>query len=99
MIRMAGREDAADLTQQVFLRVLQTIDQFRGRSQFETWLYRIAVNEALQHLRRQGKRRAAPLVIEPPDRAPSVVRQSEHAELLERALARLRSELEVENAH
>jgi RNA polymerase sigma-70 factor (ECF subfamily) len=93
MLRMVGREDAADLTQHVFLRVLQTIHQFNGQSRFETWLYRVAVNEALQHLRRRGRKRAAPLEYEPVDRSPSHTRQTEEVELLERALARLDPEL------
>jgi RNA polymerase sigma-70 factor (ECF subfamily) len=93
MVRMVGREDAADLSQQVFLRVLQTIHQFNGQSRFETWLYRVAVNEALQHLRRRSRKGAAPLEFEPADHAPSPTRHSEEAELLEQALARLDPEL------
>lgn len=93
MTRMVGLDDAADVTQQVFLRVLQIIGQFTGRSRFKTWLYRVAVNEALQHLRRRGRKSAAPLEHEPPDRSPAHTRQSEESELLECALMRLDPEL------
>ncbi len=93
MLRMVGCEEAADLTQDVFLRVLQTISKFTGRSQFSTWLYRVAVNEALQHLRRRSRKRFAPLVFEPSDRAASPTTQSEEGELLDRALTRLDPEL------
>jgi RNA polymerase sigma-70 factor (ECF subfamily) len=93
MLRMVGREDAQDLSQQVFLRILQTIHQFKGQSRFETWLYRVAVNEALQHLRRRSRKRTAPLEYEPADHSPSPTRHSEEEELLEQALARLDPEL------
>jgi RNA polymerase sigma-70 factor (ECF subfamily) len=43
---MADREEALDLSQEVFLRVFRTIHQFRGRSSLRTWIYRIAVNQA-----------------------------------------------------
>lgn len=59
LVRMTGGEDHAfDLTQETYLRAFDRIGQFDGRSSFATWLYRIAVNEALQFLRR-GKREAA----------------------------------------
>jgi RNA polymerase sigma-70 factor (ECF subfamily) len=43
--RMVGRRDEAeDMTQEVFVQVFKAIDQFRGDSQLSTWIYRIAVN-------------------------------------------------------
>ncbi len=93
MVWMVGTEDAADLTQQVFLQILRTIAQFSGRSQFGTWLYRVAVNEALQHLRRKGRAKMHTLEHDVVDRSPSCTQQSEEAELLEEALARLDSDL------
>ena len=48
VVRVVGRQDAADVTQQVFLQVFRKIDQFADHSRFETWLYRLAVNEALR---------------------------------------------------
>jgi RNA polymerase sigma-70 factor, ECF subfamily len=43
--RMVGRrEEAEDMTQEVFVQVFKAIDQFRGDSQLSTWIYRIAVN-------------------------------------------------------
>ncbi len=86
---MVGVQDASDLVQQVFLQTFRAIGQFSGHSRFETWLYRLAVNECLQFLR-QGKRRSCEgLAHEPPDRSPEHVRHVEHRELLERALQRL----------
>jgi RNA polymerase sigma-70 factor (ECF subfamily) len=90
---MVGTADAADVTQQVFVQVLRTIGQFSGRSEFGTWIYRVAVNEALQHLRRKGRSKSRSLDYEVVDRAPPAVRRSEQAELLEHALSRLDSDL------
>ena len=56
LLRMTGnRETALDLTQETFLRAWEKMDAFEGRSSFSTWLYRIAVNLALNHLRRSKK--------------------------------------------
>jgi RNA polymerase sigma-70 factor (ECF subfamily) len=46
-----NKDDADDLTQEVFLRAFQSLSQFRGNSTFSTWLYRIAVNESLNKTR------------------------------------------------
>lgn len=53
MLRMTrSPDDAFDLTQEAYMRAFSQIDQFDGRSSLGTWLYRIAVNQALQFLRR-----------------------------------------------
>lgn len=45
VFRMLGRRDEAeDLSQEVFVQVFKAIDQFRGESKLSTWIYRIAVN-------------------------------------------------------
>jgi len=46
-------QDAEDILQETFLKALRGIRNFDGRSSLSTWLYRIATNEALMHLRRQ----------------------------------------------
>ena len=48
----SNREDAADLTQDAFIKTFQSIHRFGGQSSFFTWLYRIAVNSTLSHLRK-----------------------------------------------
>lgn len=48
----SNREDAADLTQDSFIKAFQSIQRFGGQSSFFTWLYRIAVNSTLSHLRK-----------------------------------------------
>ena len=49
--------DADDVAQEVFLRAFHHMGQFAGRSQFFTWLYRIALNQALNNRRRGHERR------------------------------------------
>ncbi len=53
----ANREDAADLTQESFIRAYTSIGRFKGKSSFFTWLYRIAVNTTLSHVKRHRMRR------------------------------------------
>lgn len=50
-------EDAADLTQETFLRVVRSIHKFRGDSELKTWLYRIAINESRNRYRWWKRRR------------------------------------------
>lgn len=53
--RMSGdRETAADLTQEIFLRIYRYIDRYRGGASFKTWIYRVAVNHCRSRL---GRRR------------------------------------------
>ena len=50
--RLLGNStDAADVVQEVFLKVFRTINSFREQSSLRTWIYRIAVNEAHNHRR------------------------------------------------
>ncbi len=43
---LGDRDEALDLSQEVFLKVFRTIHRFRGQSSLRTWIYRIAVNQA-----------------------------------------------------
>ena len=51
----SNRDDAAELTQDTFVKVLESIGTFRGKSSFYTWLFRVAVNLTLNHCRRRLK--------------------------------------------
>ena len=54
LLRMTGDpDDAADLTQETYVKGLQGLDQFDGRSEIGTWFYRIAINQALRFRRRK----------------------------------------------
>ena len=58
---MRRPEDAADLTQEAFLRLFQAIGSFRGETKFTTWLYRLVTNVGLDLLRRRGRSKEATL--------------------------------------
>ncbi|HEX8846379.1 MAG TPA: sigma-70 family RNA polymerase sigma factor [Pyrinomonadaceae bacterium] len=55
--RMVGNYDAAlDLTQEVFIKVYNSLRRYRSEFKFSTWIYKIAHNSAVDHLRRSGTR-------------------------------------------
>ncbi len=56
--------DAADVVQEVFLKVFRSIGHFRGQSSLKTWIYRIAVNETYNYRRWFGRRRGREVGIE-----------------------------------
>lgn len=63
--RMVGnRDDALDLAQEIFLKVFQALDRYNAEYKFSTWLFRIAGNAAIDHLR---KRRPRTVPLETPD--------------------------------
>ena len=55
LVRMAGEAVSEDLAQEVFEKVSRSLGDFRGDADLSTWVYRIATNTALDHLRRKGK--------------------------------------------
>ncbi len=59
MIGNAAR--AEETTQDVFLKVWQALPRFDGRASLSTWIYTIAKNTTISHLRAEGHRRALPL--------------------------------------
>ena len=50
---LANPQDAEDILQNTFLKAIQALPKFEGRSSISTWLYRIAVNESLMTIRRR----------------------------------------------
>jgi RNA polymerase sigma-70 factor, ECF subfamily len=88
---------AADIAQDVFIRLFSRLDQFRGQCAFMTWLYRIVANAAFDY--RRSRARLAPL-----DRIESVavdpaqltgVERTENARDVRAALAMLRPKLRM----
>ena len=50
-----NREDAEDIAQDVFVEVYRNVEHFRADAKLSTWLYRIAVNRSLNHIRDNKK--------------------------------------------
>ncbi|HEX3244412.1 MAG TPA: sigma-70 family RNA polymerase sigma factor, partial [Chloroflexota bacterium] len=72
MTIMRNPSDAADLTQDSFIRLMRALPSYRAETKFTTWLYRLVVNLGLDELRRRS-RRIEPLTLDddaapdPPD--------------------------------
>ena len=49
------REEALDIVQEVFIKLFRSIKNFKGRSHFYTYLYRMVMNTAIDHARKTGK--------------------------------------------
>lgn len=57
-LRIVGNpEDAAEVSQETYMKLLRVIKQFRGDSKFSTWLYRVTSNVAISFLRKRSRRR------------------------------------------
>jgi RNA polymerase sigma-70 factor (ECF subfamily) len=99
-LKMLGNEqDAEDVLQITFLKALQHVADFEGRSSLSTWLYRIAANEALMLLRR--KRPAFSLDEEPEDEdgeAHQPVQLADWGKLPEHQLVGAEASLQLESA-
>ena len=64
-LRTVGNpEDAADMTQEAFLRAYRAIGSFRGDSKLSVWLYRLTQNVCIDFLRSRGRRPAVSLTVE-----------------------------------
>lgn len=61
-LRMVGnRDDAAEVTQDALLKIIQNISRFRGDAQLSTWMVRITMNQAISHLRKRKHRQTVSL--------------------------------------
>lgn len=88
-LRSSGSpEDAADITQEVFLRAWRSIESFRGDSGFSTWLFRITMNLCVDHARhKHAQPQTQPIVTDDeterplPDPAPTPEEHLDNREL------------------
>ena len=91
--RMTGNaEDAADMTQETFIKAYNSLSSFRGDSKFSVWLYRIATNVCLDFLRSRSRKPTVSLSMEDDDGEEvelDIADESQSPErLLERGLTR-----------
>jgi RNA polymerase sigma-70 factor (ECF subfamily) len=87
-------EDARDVAQRVFLRLWKILDRFDRERRFDTWVYRITVNAAIDHIRSRGpKAQIQPLPDDPADLSAAAERDGAERALdladLQRAFMRL----------
>src|SRR5437868_15112523 len=61
---VGSREEAEDLCQEVFLRIYKARKGYRPRAKFATWLFTIANNLAMNHLRNKGRNPTVPMAVE-----------------------------------
>lgn len=98
-LRMTGNPaDSEDICQEIFIRVAQKIKTFQGKSEFSTWLYKIALNSLRDESKKKKRRRETELsrppeeIKTPEDSHPQPHEQSESAEtsmLVQQALLEL----------
>ena len=97
---LSNPEDASDVAQDVFLWLWENIGQFRFKSQFSTWLYRIVTNRCLNLKDQRQRRKTDPMEIDdsqpwtPLDTATPerTVLQAEQREILQKALDALKDD-------
>lgn len=90
------REDAIDVTQTAFLRAFEHFDRYDPGQRFQSWLYRIAVNEALDQVR--GRRLSQTVAEDAPDEAEAPderAAREQSDEIIQRALMELRAEYRI----
>lgn len=54
---LSSKEDAEDVSQEVFTAVFNSIDTFKGESQLTTWIHAIAINKCKEHLRKKNRKK------------------------------------------
>ena len=54
---LQNAEDAEDVTQETFVQVFESVSSFKGESKFSTWLYRITVSKARDHIRKKKRKK------------------------------------------
>lgn len=87
--RIAGPEDADEVAQEAFVRILRGMPKFRGDAALGTWIYRLAVNAALTHVSRRPKRAEGDEVLENLPASTANARDPGLSARLERALQAL----------
>jgi RNA polymerase sigma-70 factor (ECF subfamily) len=81
--------DAQDVAQRAFVRAFERVQSLRREAAFKTWVYRIAVNLALNAVRDSGRERVKPLLMEPRANTPEPLVADGDEAALKRALEKL----------
>ncbi len=88
--RLVGDDHLAeDVSQDAWVRAFQKLASFRGDAAFGTWMHRLAVNTALNQLRRRGRRPDVEAAAEPPATAPDPDERILNQRVLGQALDRM----------
>ncbi len=87
--RLAGPQDADDITQEVFEKVSRSLRDFRGESKLSTWLYRIATNTAMDWLRSARSKQSSEAFAERPELEDRNIWTGEGRSSIEQRLIRL----------
>ena len=89
-------EDASDITQTVFLRVIQNINKYDPQYKFFSWLYKITVNEAINFGKKNSKKDNIDRLFISDEKSPEeIFRDKELNILIQRALANLSPEQRI----
>ncbi len=54
---LQNAEDAEDVTQETFIQAFESVSSFKGEAKFSTWLYRITVSKAMDHIRKKKRKK------------------------------------------
>ena len=87
---LLDREDADDAVQEAFTKIYENLPRFRGGSRLGTWIFRIAVNSAIQVSRRQKSKRKWSSIDDVGDIAVETIDLDESAAQVHRAMAEMK---------
>lgn len=90
--RIVGASEADDVTQEVFVNLFRKLHSFRFDADFATWAHRLAVNDALQHVRRARRRATVPL-----DATPAIASEHERVSDAQETFSTAFSRLETDH--
>ncbi len=54
---LLNKEDAEDISQEVFIEIYHSLPKFRGEAKLSTWIYRIAVSKSLEELKKRNRKK------------------------------------------
>ena len=92
-----NRDDADEVTQDVFVKIFNSLKEFGFRSSFKTWIYRIAANTAINHAKSESRRGRGKVEYDPAThdiQAPDTAKQEPDTEEAKGEVARLLDKLD-----